>query len=1274
MGRAERALDPAEGPVALFAYELRKVRKESGLTYRAMAAKAHYSTATLAHAAAGERLPSLPVTLAYVQACGGDAEAWTERWNAAQHEMADQPISDDETSAPYLGLARFTTADREKFFGRDRLVEQLAALVRSRSVTVLVGPSGSGKSSLLRAGLIPHLQDRLPPAHRPTAIRILTPGPRPASTHGTLLDPSRSEAGTLVIVDQFEESFTLCEDLAERTRFIDLLLGASPSPRVLIAVRADFYGHLAQHRALAEALAGGTLLVPPMDPAELRQAIVKPAATAGLVVERALTARIIKETDGESGGLPLMSHALLETWRRRRGRTLKEADYEAAGGIHGAILRTAEDLYHQLTPEQRTEARRILLRLVTPGQGTQDTRRPTDRTEFTTGHPDAVATVLERLARARLITLDETTADLAHEALITAWPRLRAWIGADRERMRQHRLLTDAATSWHALGRDPGALYRGARLTAAEGHFARRPGEEDELNYLEREFLTAGLAARTRDRRLRRTRTGALCVLLVLVLVASLTVWQQNRAEERRRIEAEARRIAGIAESMRQSDPVTAMRLGLASWRIARLPETRAALMSAMAQPEQASFDVPYPGPDMMFRLSADGRTLLSIDRAEVTEWDVAHRTRKRTLPGLMEAFPDAVSPRADSRWLPMFTGKGMKQRVRVRDLTSGRLSTWQAPAAAGAEVGSSGRSLVTYEKRRVRDATEQTVVVRTMDSGKVLLALPPRQRPAPRPGTAIPDASDQATELRRTRERRGVGVVQDVTISGDDRLLALCIPDEPVQLWDLVRRRKVTAPWTPTTSRQQCLDETVQFTPDNRMLVVVGPEGVRSWDLATGRVRTTIEHSGIREVRYSDDGSFLAMADRTELLIWRTRNARTPVFRYPLRGEAATDLRFDRAAGQLRYLSNSNAAWGTTVHSLDLNRILAADWRPEPSTGSAFSPDGTMLVTVHQEGQRIRFRLRDLRPGGGWRALPSMSCRSVIPSSPVPCASLLAFSPDSRTLAFGTDEADAPRPARKVHFWDIRRHRVTRTDNLLAAELQQATVMAYAPDGRSLLLMEPPGQDSSAVLWDLRDRRVTMAWAGNSQALLKAPDGMWLVTSDGQVHKARKIPWMGSTAVSSRFTAGLPLAATTDGAYQAVGDLSGRIGLWGTRWSNGEHDGELIGSGPGASDPILALAFSPDSRRLAASSADGALRIWDIASRRPIGSPLLTSGDPVTDLRFSPSGNELYTSGRNIPFQAYSIGPDAVAATVCRRADGPLSRRDWKQLIPTVAFQDICR
>lgn len=197
--------------------------------------------------------------------------------------------------------------------------------------------------------------------------------------------PANDAGDTVLVVDQFEEAFTLCTEPAERAAFLDLLLAACDPDsrlRVVLAVRADFFGRCADHHGLAVALREATLLVGPMGPAELREAIVKPAAGAGLIVERALTSRIIEEVDGEPGGLPLLSHALLETWRRRKGRTLTEAAYEAAGGVRGAIARTAERAYGGLTPEQATTARRILLRLVTPGDGAQDTSRPADRTEL----------------------------------------------------------------------------------------------------------------------------------------------------------------------------------------------------------------------------------------------------------------------------------------------------------------------------------------------------------------------------------------------------------------------------------------------------------------------------------------------------------------------------------------------------------------------------------------------------------------------------------------------------------------------------------------------------------------------------------------------------------------------------------------------------------------------------------------------------------------------------------------------------------------------------
>ncbi|MFJ1548929.1 helix-turn-helix domain-containing protein [Streptomyces sp. NPDC088246] len=323
----------------MFAHELRKLRHRAGSpTYRAMARHAPFSAPTLSAAAAGERLPSLPVALAYAAACGGEAAHWEERWRAA---ASSEPAAAEEqgtAGAPYPGLARFEPGD--PLYGRDELTDDVRELTRRHRFAAVVGASGSGKSSLLRASLIPALRTD---SGTPLAvIRVLTPGEHPARTHRELLTPSTEpDAGgdTMIVVDQFEEVFALCHDPAERAEFIDLLLAAcDPASRlrVLVAVRADFFGRCAEHHALALALRDATVLVGPMAPAQLREAIVGPASAERLVVERALTARLVAEVVDEPGGLPLMSHALLEVWRRRRGRTLTLAAYEAIGGIQGA--------------------------------------------------------------------------------------------------------------------------------------------------------------------------------------------------------------------------------------------------------------------------------------------------------------------------------------------------------------------------------------------------------------------------------------------------------------------------------------------------------------------------------------------------------------------------------------------------------------------------------------------------------------------------------------------------------------------------------------------------------------------------------------------------------------------------------------------------------------------------------------------------------------------------------------------------------------------------
>ncbi|GGO45246.1 WD40 repeat domain-containing protein [Streptomyces lasiicapitis] len=1230
MGRRESPLDPDAGPVERFAYELRALRRDAGgPTYRTMAARGEYSVTTLAQAAAGERLPSLPVLRAYVAACGGDETEWEHRWRAAGAEAAVVPSAADDEPAPYLGLARFEPGDREKFFGREQLTGELLTVVTENRFAALVGASGSGKSSLLRAGLIPALQHADEPHRRPAAIRILTPGARPLAAHAAPLSPADGERDTVVVIDQFEETFTLCRSQEERAGFIDRLLTARRPDsrlRVVIAVRADFYGRCAEHRALAAALRGTSLLVGPMSQDELRQAIVGPAATQGALVERALTARLVTEVTDEPGGLPLLSHALLETWRRRKGRALTESSYEAAGGLRGAIAHTGEELYARLTSDEAALARHLLLRLITPGEGAPDTRRPADRAELLAVDPGA-APVLERLARARLITLEESSAELAHEALITAWPRLSTWVEEDRERLRLHRRLTDAASAWEESGHDTGALYRGNRLAAVEEAFAGRDGDVA-LTGHERAFLAAAVTARTRDRRRSRSLLGTLSVLLVLALVAGAVAWQQNRTSEKRRTEAVARKVSALANGMRFSDPVTAMRLSVAAWRVADTPETRAGLMGAHTQPEEDVFTAPESLESQQF-LSRDGRTLVVADRGHITKWDVRTKRTTGKYPGLGRHVGSATHLSPDARGLLVETEDG----VFVWDIAAGRAGhPLGSPNAVGLGFGSTARTVVLGDTADVRPRVWDTA------RRRVLFTAP-------------------------------VGQVEAAVVSPDERMVALCPAGSRLQVWDMAQRRRLPVPDSlPSKGDDTCAD--VRFAPDSRTVAAVTPDAVRLWGARTGKPLPGVDQVGVTSLEFGADGKFLVTSDAEEISLWRLSDAENPVLRYPVTTQSVGRLSLDLDDRRIRYLSQRQMRGGV-VRSVALRGATATTWLEPAVSDAAFAPDGRLLARSRQEADGIRFRLFDVRTGRHTRELPRLRCTEEHVDD---CLEDMAFSADGRTFAHRTGPVDSA-AGERFAIWDVAAGRDRTPKALRAPGREEAgnLAMALSPDGKSLFLSRGEDEEGHTEVYDVRRGNRTKVLRGmGGGALAVRPDGRLLVNANGRTADLRdgrvSRAGLGQDTVTT-------IAFSPDGRLFAAGDTSGRVTVWDgeLRRRVGEFDGTFTSERQDVAEPVGTLAFSPDGKTLAVGGSEGTLRLWDTTANQPLGAALPTPGDRQISLAFGPDSATLYAAGERVPLQRHRVAPRQVASDVCARTGAGLSRRDWRAYIADVPYRPTC-
>ncbi len=1208
---------------------------------------------------------------------------------------------DEALSNPYKGLQYFEEADADSFFGREALTARLVERLSQHNFLAVVGASGSGKSSLVRAGLIPALKREgtwlakvmIPTAHPLEAMAsVLTQDTGSSRETTSLANDMAGDANTLrifsrgllassqaerllLVVDQFEELFTASQGEGERRSFVDnLMTAAGDDPAgpiaVVLTLRADFYQHCAQYETLRRALADRQEYIGPMTADELRRAIEEPARRQSLHFEEGLVDLLLDDVGDEPGALPLLSHALLETWQRRRGQTLTLAGYSASGRVQGAIAKTAESVYQALPRTRQAIARGIFLRLTELGEGTQDTRRQADLAEILPagdGRKEAEG-VIQVLTSTRLITAGEETAQVAHEALIREWPRLRGWLDEDREGLRLHRGLTQAAAEWDAHDRDPSFLYRGQRLAA----FDEEQGAGITLSALETGFLAASRAERDarqqaeqeRQRqeqellaeqraagRLRRLAV-ALAVFIVIAIVAAVIALNNATEADRQREIAE--------ENERQAvEQAEAAATAQAAARTAE-EEANAAEVAALLDAERAQFaeEAAAAAQDETARqgrivlaqsLTALGPTLiqnnndtelailLALEAANINQkvggeisWIVDLTLRQLlSAPFLNTTLAGAPSPvRAvafapDGLTLASATFGISSSSAGVRGV-AGAIYIWDL-ANPGAEPSILGghRSAITsiaFAPNGLVLATasgDRTVRLWNLDD--------------PGASTAVLDAH--------------TGWVNAVAFSPDGQLLASGGDDRVVRLWNPADLGDPPLVLEGHDSPVRSL----AFSPDGNTLASGGADGViLLWDLAEPETAFAIleGHQGsIPSLAFSPDGRTLASGGEDGLvLLW------------DLAGLDASPIN----------LSGSDLVWSV-----------------------AFAPDGTALAAADADGA---IRLWDLADTGREPAVLQGHQDAVYS---------VAFAPDSKTLASGSAD-------REVRLWrldapegrpivlekspvGIISGRFTPDGDLLVTanedgvisrwdtnDFQAPPTILELPEHELSLgnvdsvAIGPYGQRVSAAagrlfLWNLDDLaegpQILAVHPQGISSVAFDPTGETLAYSDLTVHlldladPTSPLETLGPENILESTTrvafshSGTTLAAIKLDRANSLGFVQ----LWDLEDPGTQPAILSLGDQPAVSEEFMnALAFSPDDQTLVTGGSDRTVRLWNLADLE--APPLIIEGQTeILWLAVSPTGDTLTAAGSDGAIRLWSMAVPTAQPVTLLGHEGPV-------------------
>lgn len=1250
---------------------------------------------------------------------------------------------------PFQGLASFGADDARYYFGRDRVVAELVARLSARLAAdgpvLVVGPSGAGKSSLLRAGLRPALDRGLPaaPQARGWPQVMFNPGEDPVrglaralghtfggsleEIQAALTEDPQSIVGYLrrpgvlaqgqrlvVVVDQFEELFTLCTDERQREVFVAGLVAVStrggaveaPPGVVVLGLRANFYGHCGRFPALAEAMREAQVLVTPMTTRELRDVIEKPTRLAGLSVEPGLVDLLLRDLraggPGAGPALPLLSHALLSTWQKRAGRMLTMAGYQAAGGIWDAVARTAEDTHDQLDDDGRTALRRVLLRMVRLGDGAEeDTRRRVLLTEFDEDGPAAPA-VLDTLVRARLVTVDTETAEISHDALLRAWPRLRTWIESDRAGLLVRQRLHEAAQAWERDGRDPGALYRGVRLDSAQQWF-EESGRTHTTSPEARTFLDASIAQAHIERRTAQRRTRRLRILaatLAILLLASVAgagtaMWQRQVAADQRDLLA-SKAAVEAADRIRARDPNLALQLALAARQVADTTEARTSLYDAASTPVDTRLEGHTAGVGQLAYHS--GRQILvSIAHDNTVRlWNLSEPNRPRTTAVIPSPTLSHIALSPDGELLAAgHTGTAL-QLWNIADPDTPVTVASLPIKPSHVTFSSDGRTLFALNKNTltVWDLTdpEKPVAYSTLSVGLAAvqsialsadnrtLAAAVKPRDSLKFGLWLWNVTDPRQPVAAaTLDTRAA----TVEFSPRSPLLAVGTTLTGVELWD------TTDPTSPTELRRHprgVIDrvEGLDFSPDGRTLGVGGFESstsagssyVETFDVSEpAEPELIVEYptpSSITDVVLGDDpGTMFSAGGQSFIQRWQ------PAPNLVLPKDGSLELDRTIATGSRTLVLPSDRDNGLFT----LWRVDGRPWEAQQvgvlNTGREgslmFLADDHLLVEYHQTAP---VRLWDIAD----------------PANPVPRASLgrlgrkkepALYSVHSdvavsgRTVAVNTDDG-------QIHLWDVT-NPASPVLLTMIPQFNKGGPLYITQDGRTLVVVGGDTVENDINFWDITNPRQPVKGGSLGTSIDSAVGENERFAVIGIVPGETVSLWDVSdlanpVAGSLPYTQARDLGLTDDGRILATA-TNNSIDLWNIQdVKKPIRVGRIMVTSPDRP------RFSSDGRLLAAKSGgeragqanEEQLHLWDVTDPAHVVKiadlPASNSVFDEFEFEFSSDGNTLYQEIQGEGLRLIDTNIDRFTQRLCEAVDGPLSTDQWQRYFPGTPYNPPCR